>query len=52
MTPCEYNLCDGSGEYEQGEFDNYVTRVCLCASERECEYVPEEKDRGIGFCII
>jgi len=51
MTHCEYNLCDGSGTYLEGEFDNQVMRVCLCHSKQECEYIPEEEP-GIELCII
>lgn len=37
-TKCPYGLCDGSGEYDEGEFDDIRTVKCLCKIDQEDDF--------------
>jgi hypothetical protein len=34
VCKCPYDLCDGSGSYEEGENDDVIKVTCLCALEK------------------
>lgn len=35
---CPYNLCDGSGKYDEGQCDDFQERECLCVINNKQEY--------------
>lgn len=37
-SACPYDLCDGSGEYDEGEFDDIRRVKCLCKIDQEDDF--------------
>lgn len=44
LMVCPHGMCDGSGYYEEGQFDEFYTVKCLCQIEREQDNDQDQDD--------